>query len=169
MAALVQTLMGICLFQKGPQDVPYAPQTLIAAIALSAVVTFVGATNLPETGAVGLKVGVATAFSLAFLYAVLALRGLQARFVQSATALFGTDVLIGLPIVALTFPIAAQGPEQAPAASAGILLLWGWHLAIIGHVFRHMLDIRLGWGLLLALAYALLSFQVVELAGGAAG
>jgi len=163
MGPTLPNLAGICLFRNGPQDLPYAPQALAGAVALSAALTFIAGSNLPESGNVAAQVAVATLFAAAFLYALLALRGLQARFVQSATAIFGTDAVIGFPVVLLSFPIGAQGPEQAPGAAAGILLLWGWHLVILGHIFRHTLELKLPLGLLLALAYSFLGFQAVQL------
>ncbi len=163
MLALLQTLTGICIFQNGPQDLPYSPRALTALIAASATLTLVGATNLPEPEAVGRKVVVATAFSLAFLYSLLYLRGLRPRFVQSAMAWLGTDTILGLPMVALTLPIAAQGPEQAPGAATGILLLWGWQLLILGHILRHTLEIRWPSGVVLAMLHTFLSLGVVQL------
>ncbi|ABM62770.1 hypothetical protein [Halorhodospira halophila] len=164
MGPLLQKLIGICLFRDGPQDLPYSATHLLALIAGSMALTYIAAGNLPDTDAVGLQVAVATGFSLAFLYALLLLRGLTPRFIQSATAMFGTDVLIGIPVTLMTFPIATYGVEQAGGAAAGILLLWFWQVAILGHIFRHTLEMRLALGILLALAYSFLSFQVVQLA-----
>ncbi|MFP4129444.1 MAG: hypothetical protein ACLFSJ_01760 [Halorhodospira sp.] len=166
MASLLQTLLGICALREGPQDLPYAPQQLIGVIAGNAVVTYVAATNLPGTGPAGLQVAVATAFALAFLYGLLTLRSLQARLVQSATALFGTDMIINLPLAALSFPLATHGAEGAPWAATAVLLLWLWQLAILGHIFRHTLEMRWALGVLLALAYSFLSVQAVQLAAG---
>ena len=164
MGPLLQKLVGICLFRDGPQDLPYSATHLLGLIGASMILTYSAADNLPDTGTVGLQVVVATGFSLAFLYALLLLRGLTPRFTQSATAMFGTDVLIGIPVTLMTFPIAAYGAEQAQGAAAGILLLWFWQVAILGHIFRHTLEMRLALGILLALAYSFLSFQVVQLA-----
>ncbi len=166
MGSLLQTLLGICALREGPQDLPYAPQQLIGVIAGNAVVTYIAVANLPDTGTVVPQVAMAAIFALAFLYGLLALYGLQARFVQSATALFGTDMIINLPVAALTFPLATHGTEDAPGAATAILLLWFWQVAILGHIFRHALEIRLTWGVLLALAYSFLNIQAVQLAAG---
>ncbi|MFP4183703.1 MAG: hypothetical protein ACLFRW_03900 [Halorhodospira sp.] len=162
MGALLQTLLGICALREGPQDLPYSPRHLLGVIAASSALSVIAVNNLPETGPALPQVAVATLFSLAFLYALLILRGLQPRFVQSATALFGTDLIINLPVTALSFPIATHGPESAQGAVLAMLLLWFWQIAILGHILRHTLEMRLALGMLLAVGYTLLSVQVIQ-------
>ncbi len=166
MGSILQSLAGICLFRQGPQDLPYAPQALGAAVLLSGALNYIAAANMPESGNVGAQVLAAAGFSLLFLYAVLVLRALQARFMQSATALFGTEVLIAIPLTVLSFMLAGSDPQSAPGAATAILLLWAWRVGIVGHIFRHTLEIPLALGVLLALAYSFLSIQVVYWVGG---
>ncbi|MBK1734330.1 hypothetical protein CKO15_03330 [Halorhodospira abdelmalekii] len=163
MGDALKTLIEICLFRKGPQHLPYAPGLLVVVIAISAGLSYVTAGNLPQAGPVTTQIAVAVLFGLFFLYALLTLRGVADRFIQSATAMFGADALIAAPVALVTFSLAGRSPEEAPTAALIILLLWLWHIGVLGAIFHHALQMRLPLGVLLALAYSFLSFQVVHL------
>ena len=97
------------------------------------------------------------------LYIGLSIMKLQARFHQSATALFGTGVLINLLFMPLEL-VMDEDPSlslMAELASILILFLVIWALVVMAHIIRHTFDIRFSGGMLIAVAYFLLINWVV--------
>ncbi|BAU58423.1 hypothetical protein LRD18_06835 [Halorhodospira halochloris] len=164
MGETIKNLIAICLLQKGPQDLPYSPAALVFFIAAGSAVSHIAAANIPGTENLTLKVLIAALFGLFFIYATLAVRNYTQRFMQTATAVFGADAVIAIPVAMVTLGLDGRSPEQAPTAALVVLLLWLWHISILGHILRHALDIRLPLGILIAIIYSFLSFQVVQLA-----
>ncbi len=163
MADSLITLFRICLFRAGPQDLPYSVHLLGAAVAAGAALGYIAGQNLTPTINVGGQVAATAGFTALFIYALLALRRLQVRFMQTACALFGAEAVIGIPVTALSFQVAHHGPETAGGAVLALFAAWLWHLGVFGHIFRHALDLSLVGGILLAIVYNFLSFQVVYL------
>lgn len=164
MGETLKNLLGVCLLQKGPQDIPYSPSSLLALIAAASGLSHIAAENIPRAANTTLQTLIAALFGLFFIYAALALRGYKERFMQSATAIFGADAIIALPVALATFSLDGKSPQQAPTMALIILLLWLWNISILGHIFRHALEVRLPLGIIIALGFSLLGFQVVQTA-----
>lgn len=165
MQATIRTLIEICVFRAGPQELPYSAHLLGVCLALSAVLSFLGAQQLRPGDPIALEVAVVTGFTAAFVYGLLSIQRLQSRFMQTATAVFGSNVVLALPVFVLSMPVAEHGPEDAGAALLGLLALVIWHVGILGHIFRHALSSSLGLGVLIAIVYYLLSTQLSHLVG----
>lgn len=149
---LLRSLLDIALLRAGPQDVPYSPALVGLTAAVAAAVSYPAISTFSPGSDPALQLLVLIGFNAAFAYAVLQLRGLGARFVQTATALFGTDALI--TAVALPLLRLSGAPEsQAPAAVLVFIGLLFWNLAVVGHIFRHALSVAMGAGVMVALAY----------------
>lgn len=154
MTRLLQTLVRICVFRDGPQDLPAARATLLGILALgwAASVMLIGA--LASERAAVVDVSVATATGLVFTWLALLVRGHPGRLTQTATALFGTDLVFLIPTAPLLLVTTGR---EAPSLQLVLLVLWLWTIAVKGHIFRHALDLPLPGGVLVALAYTLLS------------
>ena len=163
MGKLLNVFFDICLLRAGPQALPASP-FLLSATALMGLLT--GTVVIVD--ALG---NVFTAFMaqlldlllLALLLLILLrLRGLESRFMQATTALFGCGALINL----VTLPLQLLSPEEGAGQQAGgpafllYLALIIWALVVVGHILRHVLEIHLVRGILIALGY----FFVVNLA-----
>ncbi|MCO6441017.1 MAG: hypothetical protein J5I81_08025 [Nitrococcus mobilis] len=104
-------------------------------------------------------------FTLGFIYGILAFRGLQIRFVQTASAIFGTDAiitLISLPVLAAT----STGPAQDAYILFAMAGLGIWNLLVMGHILRHALSLPLPGGILVALGYIFGSLFISQLIHG---
>ncbi|WP_290631568.1 hypothetical protein [Aquisalimonas sp.] len=161
MTDLFRTLLRICLFQSGPQDMPAATSILAVLIALGWGASILVLEQLGAAGPVAVEVTFATAFALLFTWLALRLRQLPSRFTQTASALFGTDLLLLIPATPL---LLATAGGEAPTLQLALLALWLWSIAIKGHIFRHALDIPVSGGIAVAVLYTLLS---LFLTGGA--
>jgi hypothetical protein len=158
--ALLRFFVRLARLQQAPQDLPSSGQLLALLLLLDMGVGVLGSgryfsgvgmallANLVEAGVVG-----------GMLWLLLSVNGKAARFVQSATALYGLGALFG---VAMLFPQQLSlltGAHQL----AGLLMLglFVWAHVAMGHVLGHALDRRLGVGIALAVGISAVSFVVV--------
>jgi len=158
MKTLLNHFVDLCLLRLGPQDLPFSIQLLVVTTALNVLVGVVMIVDV-RTG-VALALG-ESLFDAGLMLAVLHL-GLRsqnrlARFVQAATALMGSGLLLGL----LALPLISWS-RSSDTAAAGLLLLTliVWSMVVMGHILRHTFEIGLGIGVGLAFAYTLLSWNL---------
>lgn len=168
MQALIHFFFDLCLLRRAPQDLPASDVLLrlllVADIATGFLVGVTGATHpvvsLAQSAAeVGLMLGL--------LALGLRLSGHPARFNQSATALLGTGVLIGLLALAplAVSPLGDDG-GLAVLGSLALLGLLGWSILITGHILRHTFGLSLAQGVGIALAYQVLAILSLDLLFG---
>ncbi len=147
-----ETLLRIALLRAGPQDLPFSTGLMGLLIALTAAINYpVIARYTPEAEPL-LQIVLLLAYNLGFLGAALWIRGHGARFVQAATAIFGTDVIIST--VALPVLLIIGSPNDANALAAiSFLILIIWNIAIVNHILRAALDLGSGITLGITLVY----------------
>jgi hypothetical protein len=140
-------LLRICLLKAGPQDLPFSRELLALAMAGSLGLGYPALSTYSDTPTPGVDLLATALFSLGFVYAALSLRGLLNRFTQTATAVFGTDILI----TAIAVPFLYAG--NTPLATLMMLVIGIWNLVVLGHILRHALSVPLPGGILAAMAY----------------
>lgn len=157
--ALIRLFIDICLFRKGPQDIPASSLLFLLALAayLLTGITLLGleedllsavAESLAELGML-----------LAFVWLLLAVNKKTPRWHKTATALLGSDVVISAPALLLV-----GWTLIAPDAAGIHLLLFGmmlWHVGVVAHILRHALSKPWTTGLLLAVAYVAGSYSLM--------
>lgn len=164
MRALLDLFLDICLFRRGPQDVPPSEMLLrlcLAAYGLSYLLLLLIDVD-PPTALLLVVVDLLLLIGLA--QAALTLNGYRDRLLQTLTALAGTGTLLqmlSLPVtVWLQQEVARDGIPVLP------LLLWFalliWSIAILTHILRQALSAALGLGLLYALGYVLIAWTVAD-------
>jgi len=166
--ALVHFFIELCLLRRNPQDLP-ASTTLFGLVLAVAVV---GGLLLSITAGASLAAGLAqTLLDLLLMLGVLHLAtkalNKQARYMQTATALVGADVVIGLVAllpVSLAQPVATGTEPGADVLLAGLmfLVLVGWSVLVVGHILRHAFDLSLAQGVVIAIAFDVFSFVVIS-------
>lgn len=163
---LLNLFVDICLLRSGPQSLPVSGSLLLLAGAAGLVSGALVIVN--SFGGLGAALG-AQALDLVLvallLRAALAVRGLQPRFLQAASALFGCGVVINLATMPVQLMIGQQ-TEGGLLRELGVLfylLLLAWALVVMAHILRHSLDIRFSAGLLISLGYFLLVNWLVQL------
>jgi hypothetical protein len=162
---LLQGFWDICLLRRGPQDLP-ASQTLLRLALLVYALAGFTLTLLQETAARAV-IAVAADLGLLVLFVqfILYLDGRTGRFVQTLTALAGTGALFALlawPILAwsASLPLPREAIAFPDLLGLGLMV---WNIIVIGHILRHAIDAKLGLGIAIALAYAIVSIKLVEL------
>ncbi|MBT9096373.1 hypothetical protein KFZ76_01440 [Methylovulum psychrotolerans] len=158
---IVKRLFEICLFKKGPQDLPYRLSVLKMAVAANMLVSFL-MLHMDKGGLRSvLQTVVGIALEVFFAGLCLYSFGKLARFWQTASALLGTDALLSffaLPVMATL--ILQQGGVAVFLVMVAIII---WHWAVVGHILRHALDKHISFSLGLALLYLVASYKVMAL------
>lgn len=152
--------VDICLFKKGPQDVPASRFLLVLALIAYAVVGELLLGVEADWWVASQQVVVEAALLLGYTAAVLYFTGRSARYLQTATALLATDAVISTPGALVLYWWLAH-----PAVRAFQMVLFAlmiWHIAVVGHILRHALSRPLSNGILLSILYVVLSYQVMN-------
>ena len=159
---LLKLLIQICLLRAGPQALPAKPKLLARTLIAYVMVGVIALMPLLGAELAFAEALFDTVLMLALLQAALVWRGRKARFLQTATALAGTGALLGLLLLPV-LGLADGGAEAEAFASLLWLLLFGWSLAIAGHILREAFETILPVGVLAAVLYFALSFTLIEL------
>lgn len=167
MHATIRPFLELCVMSRGPQDLPASPAWLVIATLGYFAVGVAMAWPLYPPGLAVLSAMADVALLFGLTAALLAWRGLLARWLQTVLALAASGVVMGmvaLPIVFSLYRAVLTGEEAAFTA----LIYWvlvGWIVAIYGFVFTHALSLRSRWaGLGVALAYFVVSWVVMQAA-----
>jgi len=161
MLDILKLIFDICLFKKGPQDVPYSLLLLRLMLIADAGVSFLMLSIGSPWLIALLQAGVGIMLVLGFCWIMLFLGGRPERFYQTSCALLGTEALISffaLPGTATL--ITGRMPELAFSVIIGLMV---WHWAVTGHIIRHALEKTLLFSLGLAFLYILGAYQVMAL------
>jgi len=163
----------ICRFRRGPEDVPFAPALMailllaVAGLGSLSIVILSGVEQpRPEQDvAVSTQLMVqwlALAAWLVVVYLLLQFKRMGSRFVQTATAALGTDIVMAVPQFACFAIFATQSPESALAALGqfALLFVYVWDMLIKGHIYSHALNISRLQGNLLSLALSFGLFAI---------
>ncbi|MCI0734299.1 MAG: hypothetical protein L0Y38_10830 [Methylococcaceae bacterium] len=159
MLHIVKVFLDICMFKRGPQDMPasafFLGIVLLANAAVGLIILSMEASFLAAVPQFLVSVILLAGFS----WAVLRLSGKAVRFRQTLIALLGADTLISL--TALPFLIWISMNEGFGLAYYILLGSMLWSVAVVGHIIRHALSSSYVYGLGLSILYFLGSFQAM--------
>ena len=179
MSSVVETFRGILLLRRGPQDLPYSTQLLIA-LAAAYIVVQSFAQTIPTPVSLGQSLAataLATGLIVSALRLALRMRQLGNRFVQSAAALLGANLIFALINLPLTiafgrYPIDDAGRIDTTQITSTqlmltpvVLVLGIWQLVVVGSVLRHSLNLSLGAGIALIFGWLAALSLLLGLAG----
>jgi hypothetical protein len=158
---IIKLVFDICLFKKGPQDLPYSawlPRLLLVVYVCIRVLML--SIHFDWLNVL-LQVFVDLLLVTGFVWIILYLARKLGRFYQVLSAVLGTDAMISF--------FALPGMASMETRQGGLLVflvmlgLIGWHWAVIGHIIRNALEKSLSFSLGLAFLYLLGSYQVMAL------
>ena len=174
-SSLLTLLWRICLLRAGPQDLPYS-LGLTRGLVLLGVGTDLIFVSLVESAEHDTaRIALSLLLLLLLPWLLLVSRGLQARYAQTLAAFAGTGVIFAVALLPVAM-YAADLPRpdlDIPPTREQLFVGWlslglfGWKLAINGHIWKHALDWPRAAGLLLALGVFLLHLGAMRALVGA--
>lgn len=158
---IIKLLFDICLFKKGPQDLPYSVWLWRLLLVVYASIRVLMLSMHFDWLNVLLQVLVDIILVTGFFWFILYLAKKPGRFYQVISAVLGTDALISF--FALPGMAAMETGQGGLVALLVVLGLIGWHWAVTGNIISNALEKTLSFGLGLAFLYLLGSYQVMAL------
>ncbi|MEE9254471.1 MAG: hypothetical protein V3U43_06025 [Pseudomonadales bacterium] len=154
---------NLCLLRTGPERMPTAPAFIATVLAMNIALNIGALPLMNRLSATAVGAIVATTAAIAAVtFAILSVKGLQARFAATFIAIVGSDIIITIAQLALSPMVILLGGEDMLEILFFASLLWA--LIVIGFIFQRALEVRYGvgfaLGILLILIVALISTQV---------
>ncbi len=161
MIALLNIFIDLCRLKARPQDLPCSQFLMMLTIAIYLIVGLGVSLTEQSPGLALFSSIVDTGLMLGLAYFGLWIKNAKARFIQTATALCGTGVILGL--ISWLLSGLLQQANDASSSGLGLLLiaLFIWIVTVIGNILRHALEIPLWLGTGIALLYIYISLQVM--------
>ncbi len=163
MRSLLQAFWRILLLREPPHTIPFSTFLLgvVLLLHLLSGVAFLSV-DQPFDKAL-LSALLSSALLVVATYLLLTLFNLGPRTVQSLTALAGCEALINLLGLPVSYWLAAVAKAHAALPALLLMVLLGWNVALIAHIWRHALNVSKLQGFLYAIAYAMISFTLATL------
>lgn len=162
MLVILRLLWDMCTLKVTPQALPY-DKTLCSALIIMDVILGMINLSLQQPWITALWQSILLMIvSIAFIVAILQIKGLLARFIQTTSALIGVGVLLSLlilPVLLIQFyVIQPMGLTTFTSMVSLVFLSFVvlvniWMLVVTVYIFRHALDVHLLGALLVTLAY----------------
>lgn len=159
MGGVTTRLLDMMRLRSGPQDLPTGWKLAIILIALYVTQGFYADRALVEADDAPRSL-VAITVQFAAIAALLSSRRLSARIPQTISALAGTGFMFGLLSLLLLAQI--EPGRSQPNLALFYLILFGWSLAVDGHIYRHALSIKMSIGVLLAVLIFAANFMILR-------
>ncbi len=162
MSMILQAFWQILMFRKSPETITYSPSLLSIVLVLHLLLgAGTGLLNLSADLAL-IQAAIGTLLLVGFSYLLLMLHGLGNRQVQTMTAMAGCEIVIGVLSLPVTTWFLAAGKDQKALPALLSLLILGWYVAVIAHIWRHALGAPKWLGYLYAIAYVLISIHLTS-------
>ena len=152
----LRIFIDIVLWRRGPQDLPVSVLLLAITVGAYVVVSILQLALLDEPASMWLFFIVVDPLLLAaWIWLLLRIFGHGERFLQTASAVFGTGALLGfalyLPLQLLASALGGT-PTSGVAQVFGLLVLVTFVL-VTGRIFRLAIDSNLFTGIAVSLTY----------------
>ncbi len=158
---IIKMVFDICLFKKGPQDLPYSKWLLQLLLVVYVSIRVLMLSIHFAWLDVLLQVIVEIVLVAGFIWMMLTVARKQGRFYQVVCAVLGTDALISF--FALPGFATMETGQSGWSVFLVMLALIAWHWAVTGHIISNALEKTLSFSLGLAFLYLLGSYQVMAL------
>ena len=158
MLTMLQFYVQLCFLKKTPQDAPYSKSLYYFAIA---AYYFIGVLIISLTQAwfVAFVMSLLQLGLLMFLTNILLwVWKAHERYEQTMTALTMSGAIVGLIAIPIMSSLGTSEDQLVAPMIWFVLILW--EAVIIGHIYRHAMEISLPGGLGIAFVYMYLSFAV---------
>jgi hypothetical protein len=148
MHLIFRLFLGLCLFRKTPQDVPYSVFLFVFTLCLNVVLSLINLLFLveesrqPEFIDAVQYIAIRTVLFLVIIYSIMFMLGFRNRIIQTLTAIQGADIILGVVFLVLGSGLSLL-PPGSPVLILVIMLFLGWSLAVHSNIYRHALSISL--------------------------
>jgi len=154
MKELVRLFFKIALSEKGPQDLPASTVLLALTVVGYFVVNFVVGMLLPPVAPWKLHLVIEIVFTLAWYFVLLRSFKKPERFLQTATAIFGYQIVltpIWIPAIFLARNFNEDDMLRYPAAIIGLAVAI-WIIRAASYILKAALEVPIAAAVVLVIA-----------------
>lgn len=161
----LQKLIALLFLKSAPQYLSFDKSL---AIRLSFLYWFSGVLVLSSTLRPGLEVQsmvLSLAILLGFTYTMLRAFNLEARFLQTISAMAGVSVLFNLVSWPLLYVVSVETDNEAlqTLVSLLFLMLISWEILVKAHIFKHALELSMFKAMVLSFALFFITMTLSQL------
>ncbi len=166
MVEFLQLLRDILWLRRGPADMPYSPALLVAVCVADIAMQWLLGQVLAADYGLLLPSLIRIFILLGFAYLILMTRGLQNRFVQTATALQCCSIVFKLLVVPAMFVLSGNPKLANPLTGIQSLFVLVtlpvalWEFVAYAHIFRHALSVTFARGFGVSAAWLVMEWLV---------
>jgi hypothetical protein len=160
---LLRLFLDICIFKKNPQDIPSSSVMLSICIFLYTLTAAIVTMTIQDPNEAGISSIIEVCLVLLLTYIFLYLRMFPERWLQTCTAILGVGILFGIMAFPFYMVIAIEGLDgnNTFILSVGVLLIFGWNLAVIANILKYALNMIYFNALLVSLVYVFVTRSVI--------
>ena len=161
---VTQKMILMLFLKTAPQDLPYSTRLLVQVIFLYVITGMMVVSGVVEPPLALGRMVLNLAIILLFSYVLLSSLNLQARYLQTITALIGTGMIFNL----LAWPVLIYDDSLKEQGSIVLVMLSvfgliGWEILVTAHIFRHALNTKMIQSVLLSMALFFVSLTLSQL------
>lgn len=159
MISLLQQLLLLIAFRRGPQDLTPGWNTAALAVLLYVALGML-ADSMLQLGTGSMRSLVSITLQIVAITLLLRFRGYPERLPQTITAAAGTGCLFGL--ISIVLLAQTSGGSLPPGMAILWLGLFVWSLLVDAHIYRSSLSITMSLGVLIAVVLFALNFMIID-------
>lgn len=154
---ILKIYFDICLFRLKPQDIPYSVFLFRATLLANIVIGFGVSSILFSFQKSLLLVSLDLFLSLTFFYLLVMMFKVRDRFIQTMSALLGTDLLFNIFLIPIVL-LVLDDKDNNVLGSAAILwsFVYYWRIFIVASIIKHSFNLHFGLSFIFAIGYYLL-------------
>ena len=156
----LQFYVQLCFLKEAPQDAPYSKSLFYFGIAAYYIVGVIITTFTQTLGVALVMALIQTAILIFLTNLLLWVRKTPERYEQTLSALTISGAIIGIAAMPVIMLLNSSGVSEEGFVSLLWVLLIIWETVVVGHIYRHSMDISLPGGLGISLVYMYLSFAI---------
>lgn len=166
LSRLVESVVGMCRFRGGPQDLPHSSGLLVALLVAAVLLDYGSGNLLGFDDTLLARSLLSISLLLALCWTALSIRGLSNRYVQTATALVSCSMAFSLLILPLAWFFGNPQGSEVVLTPAQVMVVWLglgvllWKVGVDAHIVRQAIDAPYWLGLLIAISWAIADYAL---------
>ncbi len=159
MYAYLNLLLNICLFRKGPQDIPHSTLLFrLSVIGFTLINYLLTQLSINAFNAL-LQVGVELIIIISFAGIVLYISNKPKRFLQTICALTGTDALFSVIAIPVISSLIIDNNNDLATLTILMVMLWNW--LVTAHIIKHAINKPFSFAAGIVFLYIFSTFQIM--------
>jgi len=159
MYAYLTLLFNICLFKKGPQDIPQSSLLFRFSIIGFAIISYLLIQLSVDSFNALLQASAELSIIISFTGLLLTITNKLNRFLQTASALIGTDALISLFAMPVIATLSLDNSNILASLVMLALMIWSW--LVTAHIVRHAINKPFSFAAGIVFLYLFSAFKIM--------